>query len=96
MTEPAQTPPAFRERGRQATRPESFGAAALAFSLTKRASLFDALPDTVAELREALRRWPAFVFCFVYPLRMVSSAMAMFTGRVKSDLCIAPSMAVPA
>ncbi|KQZ59530.1 hypothetical protein ASD53_04785 [Lysobacter sp. Root559] len=96
MTEPAQTPPAFRGRGPQATRPESFVAAAFAFSLTKRAILFDDLPDTVAEWREALRRWPAFVFCFVYPLRMVSSSMAMFTGRVKRDLCIAPSMAVPA
>jgi len=84
MTEPAQTPPAFRGRGPQATRPESFVAAAFAFSLTKRAILFDDLPDTVAEWREALRRVPAF-------------AMAMFTGgRVNSDSRIAPATEVPA
>ena len=84
MTEPAQTPPAFRERGPQATRPESFVAAAFAFSLTKRTILFDDLPDPMAELREALRRVRTF-------------AMAMFTaGRVKSDLRIAPATEVPA
>lgn len=65
MTVPGPSLPAFRERGHQVTRLESFVDAAFAFSLTMLVILFNELPDTVAELREALRRVPTFVFCFV-------------------------------
>lgn len=65
MTVPGPSLPAFRERGHQVTRLESFVDAAFAFSLTMLVILFNELPDTVAELREVLRRVPTFVFCFV-------------------------------
>lgn len=55
----------FRLRGQQVTRLETFVDAAFAFSLTLLVIFFDALPDTVAELREALRRVPTFAACFV-------------------------------
>ena len=55
----------FRQRGQQVTRLETFVDAAFAFSLTLLVIVFDDLPDSVAELRAALRQVPAFAFCFV-------------------------------
>jgi uncharacterized membrane protein len=55
----------FRQRGHQVTRLETFVDAAFAFSLTLLVIVFDDLPDSVAELRAALRHVPAFAFCFV-------------------------------
>ena len=55
----------FRQRGQQVTRLETFVDAAFAFALTLLVIFFNDLPDTIAELREALRRVPTFAFCFV-------------------------------
>jgi uncharacterized membrane protein len=55
----------FRLRGQQVTRLETFVDAAFAFSLTLLVIFYNELPDTVAELREALRRVPTFALCFV-------------------------------
>ena len=55
----------FRHRGEQVTRLETFVDAAFAFSLTLLVIFFNDLPDTVAELRDALRRVPTFAACFV-------------------------------
>lgn len=57
--------PGFRLRGQQVTRLETFVDAAFAFSLTLLVIFYNDLPDTVAELREALRRVPTFAICFV-------------------------------
>jgi uncharacterized membrane protein len=55
----------FRLRGEQVTRLETFVDAAFAFALTLLVIAGDNLPDSFAELREALRRTPVFVACFV-------------------------------
>ena len=55
----------FRLRGQQVTRLETFVDAAFAFSLTLLVIFFNDLPDTIAELRGALRRVPTFALCFV-------------------------------
>ena len=55
----------FRLRGQQRTRLETFVDAAFAFSLTLLVIFYNELPDTVAELRGALRRVPTFAVCFV-------------------------------
>ena len=55
----------FRLRGAQVTRLETFVDAAFAFALTLLVIAGDDLPDSFAELREALRRIPVFVLCFV-------------------------------
>ncbi|MBB5208050.1 TMEM175 family protein [Chiayiivirga flava] len=56
--------PAFRLRGAQITRLETFVDAAFAFAATMLVIAFDALPQTFAELYDALRRVPTFVLCF--------------------------------
>jgi uncharacterized membrane protein len=55
----------FRLRGEQVSRVETFVDAAFAFSLTLLVIFYNELPDTVAELREALRRVPTFAVCFL-------------------------------
>lgn len=55
----------FRMRGQQVTRLETFVDAAFAFSLTLLVIFYNELPDTVAELRDALRRVPTFAVCFL-------------------------------
>jgi uncharacterized membrane protein len=55
----------FRLRGQQVTRLETFVDAAFAFALTLLVIAGDSLPESFAELREALRRTPVFVACFV-------------------------------
>ncbi len=55
----------FRLRGQQVTRLETFVDAAFAFALTLLVIAGDDLPGSFAELREALRRTPVFVLCFV-------------------------------
>lgn len=55
----------FRLRGAQVTRLETFVDAAFAFALTLLVISGDTLPDSFSELREALRRIPVFVLCFV-------------------------------
>lgn len=55
----------FRLRGQQVTRLETFVDAAFAFALTLLVIFFETLPTSFEELREALRRVPTFVFCFV-------------------------------
>src|SRR6478735_9214307 len=55
----------FRLRGEQVSRVETFVDAAFAFSLTLLVIFYNQLPDTVAELRDALRRVPTFAVCFV-------------------------------
>ena len=54
----------FRLRGHQVTRTETFVDAAFAFSLTLLVIFHNDLPQTAAELREALLRVPTFVLCF--------------------------------
>lgn len=54
----------FRLRGAQVTRLETFVDAAFAFSLTLLVIFTSDLPQTAAELREALRRVPTFIACF--------------------------------
>jgi uncharacterized membrane protein len=70
----------FRQRGQQVTRLETFVDAAFAFSLTLLVIVFDDLPDSVAELRAALRQVPAFAFCFVM-LAMFWSAHNRWSRR---------------
>lgn len=55
----------FRLRGAQVTRLETFVDAAFAFALTLLVISGDTLPESFSELREALRRTPVFVLCFV-------------------------------
>ncbi|KGQ18186.1 Transglutaminase [Lysobacter dokdonensis DS-58] len=55
----------FRLRGQQVTRVETFVDAAFAFSLTLLVIFYNELPDTVAELRDALKRVPTFAVCFL-------------------------------
>jgi uncharacterized membrane protein len=55
----------FRLRGQSVTRLETFVDAAFAFALTLLVIAGDDLPGSFAELREALRRAPVFVLCFV-------------------------------
>ena len=54
----------FRLRGEQVTRLETFVDAAVAFSLTLLVIFTNDLPNTAAELREALKKVPTFVACF--------------------------------
>lgn len=51
----------FRLRGQDPTRLETFVDAAFAFAVTLLVVSFGAMPDTFAELYEALRRLPAFL-----------------------------------
>lgn len=51
----------FRLRGRDPTRLETFVDAAFAFAVTLLVVSFGAMPDTFAELYDALRRLPAFL-----------------------------------
>lgn len=55
----------FRLRGEQVTRLETFVDAAFAFALTLLVIFFETLPGSYDELRDALRRVPTFVLCFV-------------------------------
>ncbi|KFN48805.1 TMEM175 family protein [Arenimonas composti] len=55
----------FRLRGQSVTRLETFVDAAFAFALTLLVIAGDELPGSFAELREALKRTPVFVACFV-------------------------------
>lgn len=55
----------FRLRGLQATRLETFIDASFAFSLTLLVISYNQLPDSVAELRQALLRVPTFIASFV-------------------------------
>ena len=50
-----------RQRGEQVTRLETFVDAAFAFAMTLLVVSFDAMPDSFAELYDALRRLPAFL-----------------------------------
>ena len=54
----------FRLRGEAVTRLETFVDAAFAFAVTLLVVSFDEMPDTAAELYDALRRLPAFVAGF--------------------------------
>ena len=54
----------FRLRGEAVTRLETFVDAAFAFAVTLLVVSFDSMPDTAAELYEALRRLPAFLAGF--------------------------------
>ena len=57
--------PGFRHRGVEVSRLETFVDAAFAFSLTLLVIFHDDLPESAAELRDALRRIPTFIACFV-------------------------------
>ncbi|TNJ32925.1 TMEM175 family protein [Arenimonas terrae] len=70
----------FRLRGAQVTRLETFVDAAFAFALTLLVIAGDNLPDSFAELREALRRIPVFVLCFVL-MAMIWSAHNRWSRR---------------
>ena len=74
----------FRVRGHQVTRLETFVDAAFAFSLTLLVIVFDDLPESIAELREALRQVPAFAFCFVM-IAMFWSAHNRWSRRFGLD-----------
>lgn len=67
MTAPSLAPrdkAGFRLRGLQASRLETFIDASFAFSLTLLVISYNQLPDTVAELRQALMRVPTFLASF--------------------------------
>lgn len=70
----------FRLRGQQVTRLETFVDAAFAFALTLLVIFFETLPTSYEELREALRRVPTFVLCFVL-LAMFWSAHNRWSRR---------------
>ena len=53
-----------RQRGQQVTRLETFVDAAFAFAMTLLVVSFDAMPQSFAELYEAMRRLPAFLAGF--------------------------------
>mgnify|MGYP005752406981 CR=1 FL=1 len=74
----------FRLRGQQVTRLETFVDAAFAFALTLLVIFFETLPNSLDELREALRRVPTFVFCFVL-LAMFWSAHNRWSRRFGLD-----------
>lgn len=74
----------FRLRGMQVTRLETFVDAAFAFSLTLLVIFTNDLPQTVAELREALPRVPTFVACFAV-LMMFWAAHNRWSRRVGLD-----------
>lgn len=54
----------FRLRGQQATRLDTFVDAAFAFSLSLLVIFSSDLPQSAAELREALKKVPTFIACF--------------------------------
>ena len=70
----------FRLRGEQVTRLETFVDAAVAFSLTLLVIFTNDLPNTAAELREALKKVPTFVACFAV-LMMFWSAHNRWSRR---------------
>lgn len=74
----------FRVRGQQVTRLETFVDAAFAFALTLLVIFFETLPTTYDELREALRRVPTFMACFVL-LAMFWSAHNRWSRRFGLD-----------
>lgn len=74
----------FRLRGQQVTRLETFVDAAFAFALTLLVIFFETLPTSYDELREALRRVPTFVLCFVL-LAMFWSAHNRWSRRYGLD-----------
>ena len=51
----------FRLRGEDVSRLETFVDAGFAFSMTMLVIFYNQLPDTAAELRDALRKVPSFV-----------------------------------
>lgn len=55
----------FRLRGQEVSRLETFVDAAFAFSMTMLVIFYNQLPDSAAELREAMRKVPSFVLCFI-------------------------------
>ena len=55
----------FRLRGEDVSRLETFVDAGFAFSMTMLVIFYNQLPDTAAELRDALRKVPSFVLCFI-------------------------------
>ncbi|TYT26849.1 DUF1211 domain-containing protein [Luteimonas viscosa] len=71
----------FRLRGEQVTRLETFVDAAFAFSLTLLVIFTSDLPQTAAELREALKKVPTFVACFAV-LMMFWAAHNRWSRRV--------------
>lgn len=83
-TSPERAADGFRQRGLQVTRLETFVDAAFAFSLTLLVIVFDDIPDSVAELRAALRHVPTFAFCFVM-LAMFWSAHNRWSRRFGLD-----------
>lgn len=76
---------ATRPRVAGAARLETFVDAAFAFSLTLLVISYNALPDTVAELRDALRRVPTFVACFALIAMFWSSHHRWSRRRVVHD-----------
>ena len=69
-----------RQRGEQVTRLETFVDAAFAFAMTLLVVSFDAMPDSFAELHDALRRFPAFLAGFAI-LAMFWHAHHRFSRR---------------
>lgn len=70
----------FRLRGEAITRLETFVDAAFAFAVTLLVVSFDEMPDTAAELYDALRRLPAFLAGFAI-LAMFWHAHHRFSRR---------------
>lgn len=64
-TSSLQAEPGFRHRGIEVSRLETFVDAAFAFSLTLLVISQNEVPDSVAEMRDALRRIPTFIACFL-------------------------------
>jgi uncharacterized membrane protein len=66
MTSLDRRPDGFRERGDKVTRLETFVDAAFAFAVTLLVITAGAMPESVAELVEALERVPAFAAAFAF------------------------------
>ena len=69
-----------RQRGEQVTRLETFVDAAFAFAMTLLVVSFDAMPESFAQLYDALRRLPAFLAGFAI-LAMFWQAHHRFSRR---------------
>jgi len=86
-----------RLRGVQVTRLETFVDAAFAFAVTLMVVSFDAMPDSFAELYDALRRLPAFLAGFAI-LALFWNAHHRFSRRfgLEDDTILFASLALVA
>jgi uncharacterized membrane protein len=76
--------PAFRDRGTQVTRLEAFVDAAFAFAVTLLVISFDAIPESIPALMDALKGVPAFALSFAQ-IALFWRAHAVWSRRYGLD-----------